>query len=63
MTVIGITPPDFTGTWALVPDLWVPLVLDARLASRPEVLHDRDSGRLAYLGRLATVWREAPRQR
>jgi len=47
VTVIGIAPPDFTGTWATVPDLWVPLVVESRLTSRPEILHrGRIYGRL-----------------
>jgi hypothetical protein len=32
VTVIGITPPDFTGTWPMVPDLWIPLDLQCRVA-------------------------------
>src|SRR5260370_3816358 len=50
--VIGIAPPDFTGTWATVPDLWVPLALDARLAARPEILYDRDFAVCRVYGRL-----------
>jgi hypothetical protein len=50
--VIGIAPPDFTGTWATVPDLWVPVALDARLAARPEILYDRDFTVCRLYGRL-----------
>jgi len=52
VTVVGITPPDFTGTWALVPDLWVTMVVEARLTSRPEILRDRDNSRCRIYGRL-----------
>jgi len=54
VTVIGIAPPDFTGTWATVPDLWVPIVLESRLASRPEMLRDRDNRRYRIYGRLGS---------
>src|SRR6185295_16980919 len=52
VTVIGIAPPDFSGTWALVPDVWVPLVIQSRLNSRPEILNDRESTVGRLYGRL-----------
>ena len=47
VTVVGISPPDFTGMWALVPDLWVPLAVESRLTSGPQIMHrGRVYGRL-----------------
>jgi predicted permease len=42
-TVIGITPHDFLGTAQGVPDLWVPLAMEARLAPDNPMLRDRRS--------------------
>jgi macrolide transport system ATP-binding/permease protein len=62
--VIGIAPPDFTGTWATVPDLWVPLVVQSRLVARPEMLQDRDDRCCRVYGRLGAgvVGRQAEQE-
>jgi macrolide transport system ATP-binding/permease protein len=53
VTVVGITARDFSGTWPSVPNLWLPLSVQARLASRGDPLHERNSVCCRVYGRLA----------
>jgi predicted permease len=52
VTIVGITPRDFAGTWLTVPDLWVPMVVQARLVYRLESLHDESNECCRLYGRL-----------
>lgn len=53
VTIVGITPRDFSGTASTVPDFWVPLALESRLAHNADLLHDRNSVCCRMFGRLA----------
>jgi len=54
LTVIGVAPPDFTGTIAgLVFDLWMPLTLHPALSTTAGLLDDRATRWLSVFGRLA----------
>jgi predicted permease len=52
VTIVGITPRDFTGTAPAVPDLWLPLALQSRLTSKVDTSHDRNSICCRVFGRL-----------
>ncbi len=52
VTVVGITPRDFSGTLPMIPDLWLPLTVQARLMSRAGALSDRHSVCCRLFGRL-----------
>lgn len=59
VTVVGITPRDFSGTWPMVPEFWLPLTLQSRLASpAADLFHDRNFVCCRAYGRL-TVGTEA----
>jgi macrolide transport system ATP-binding/permease protein len=51
VTIAGITPGDFRGTSASVPDLWVTPALESRLDPKSNLLRDRNSHARIY-GRL-----------
>ena len=53
-TIIGITPPEFTGlTLGITPELWVPMGMSATLrADDPDRLKKRDSRWMFVMGRL-----------
>jgi predicted permease len=51
-TVIGIAPRDFIGCDPEVPDLWVPIMMNANVHSGPDMLGDREGGWLFLVGRL-----------
>lgn len=52
--VAGITPKDFTGTFPVVPDFWIPMELQPRLAQNSEILRDRNDVCCRVFGRLRT---------
>ena len=51
-TVIGIAPRDFIGCDPEVPDLWVPIMMNANVHLGPDMLGDREGGWLFLVGRL-----------
>jgi macrolide transport system ATP-binding/permease protein len=51
-TVIGIAPRDFIGCDPEVPDLWVPIMMNANVHLGPDMLADREGGWLFLVGRL-----------
>ncbi|MGH7970929.1 MAG: ABC transporter permease, partial [Limisphaerales bacterium] len=53
-TIVGITPEEFTGTSTLpqVPDLWVPLSMQAQLIPGSDWLHEPDKAQFQILARL-----------
>src|SRR5256714_7254892 len=51
-TVIGIAAPDFRGTEMVAPDVWVPLMMQARLQPHADCLSLRDCSWLKLIGRL-----------
>jgi predicted permease len=51
-TVIGIAPRDFIGCDPEVPDLWVPIMMNANVHLGPDMLLDREAGWLFLVGRL-----------
>ena len=51
-TVIGIAPRDFIGCDPEVPELWVPIMMNANVHSGPDMLADRVGGWLFLVGRL-----------
>ena len=51
-TVIGIAPRDFIGCDPEVPDLWVPIMMNANVHLGPDMLGDRQGGWLFLVGRL-----------
>jgi predicted permease len=55
-TMIGVTPEEFTGTSTLpqVPDIWVPLSMQAQLLRGSDWLHEPDNQQLQILARLKT---------
>lgn len=53
VTIVGITSRDFSGTWPIVPDFWLPLSLQSRLASpAADLIRDRNSVCCRVYGRL-----------
>jgi macrolide transport system ATP-binding/permease protein len=55
-TIVGIAPEEFTGTSTLpqVPDLWVPLSMQAQLLPGTDWLHDPDNPQFQILARVKT---------
>jgi predicted permease len=53
VAIAGITPRDFMGTGAAVPDFWLPVHLAPLLDGDPNWLHDRERTRVRIFGRLA----------
>ena len=51
-TVIGIAPRDFIGCDPEVPDMWVPIMMNANVHLGPDMLGDREGGWLFLVGRL-----------
>jgi len=51
-TIAGIARQGFIGTEPLVPDIWVPLTMQAQLTPGDDRLHDRGSFWLEVVGRL-----------
>src|SRR5262249_15020984 len=41
LTVIGVMPPEFTGTVSVVPDVWVGIGTEDALRGRPSTSSDR----------------------
>ena len=54
VTLVGITPRDFSGTLPMIPDLWLPLTVQASLMSGTDSLRDRKADCCRLFGRLAT---------
>jgi len=53
VTIVGITPHDFTGADMIVPDFWLPVSLLPLLHPNANPLRDREDQHLRILGRLA----------
>jgi predicted permease len=53
VTIIGITPHDFAGTFAGVPDFWLPLSLEPLVHADPNWLRNREHQFYRLFGRLA----------
>jgi predicted permease len=53
VTIAGITPRDFSGTFIGVPDFWFPLNLEPLVHSDPKWLRDREQAPYRMFGRLA----------
>src|SRR5262249_30089248 len=53
VTVVGVTPRDFTGTFPSVPDIWMPLAIRLGMDSKADIFHDRGSLCCRLYGRLA----------
>lgn len=51
-TVIGIAPRDFIGCDPEVPEVWVPIMMNANVHMGPDMLADREGGWLFLIGRL-----------
>jgi putative ABC transport system permease protein len=51
-SIIGVMPSTFVGTEPLVPDLWVPLSMQARVVPGLDLLHLADEPWLLLLGRV-----------
>jgi macrolide transport system ATP-binding/permease protein len=51
-TVIGIAPRDFIGCDPEVPDLWVPIMMNANVHSGPDMLENREDGWIFLVARL-----------
>jgi predicted permease len=51
-SIIGVMPSDFVGTEPLVPDLWVPISMQARVNPGADLLHLADEPWLLLVGRL-----------
>ncbi len=51
-TVIGIAPWDFIGCDPEVPDVWVPIMMNANVHSGPDMLDNREGGWLFVVARL-----------
>jgi len=52
VTIVGVTARDFTGTYPLVPDIWIPAALYYRLAASPGSTFDRNAADFRLYGRL-----------
>ncbi len=59
--VIGITPRDFTGTYPLVPDVWIPAALHYRFDASPAGLLNRKAADFRLYGSLrdGVTWKQA----
>ena len=53
VAIVGITPRDFIGTGAAVPDFWLPLSLEPLVHADENWLRDREAGRYRLFARLA----------
>jgi predicted permease len=53
VTVVGITPHDFGGTFVGAPDFWLPLSLEPLVHADPNWLRNRESQSCRLFGRLA----------
>jgi macrolide transport system ATP-binding/permease protein len=51
-TVIGIAPRNFIGCDPEVPDVWVPIMMNANVHSGPDMLDNREGGWLFLVARL-----------
>jgi predicted permease len=51
-SIVGVMPPDFVGTEPLVPDLWVPISMQARVNPGVDLLHSPEEPWLLMLGRM-----------
>ena len=53
-TILGVASPDFVGTGnpPLVPDVWVPLMMQAKGAPGADWIHDRTRSQLRLVGHL-----------
>jgi putative ABC transport system permease protein len=51
-SIIGVMPSNFVGTEPLVPDLWVPISMQARVNPGADLLHLADEPWLLLLGRV-----------
>jgi hypothetical protein len=54
VAVVGITPRNFNGTLISVPDFWVPLRLQSRMAPRDDFVSDAATTCCRVYGRLRT---------
>jgi hypothetical protein len=54
VTVVGITPHDFVGTWVAVPDFWLPLSIEPLFHADDKSLRDREIRCCRMVGRLAS---------
>jgi len=53
-TIIGIAPQSFAGLqFGVLPDIWVPLTMQAQVMPGPDMLKDRSARWLSIVGRLA----------
>jgi len=52
-SIIGVMAAGFVGTEPIVPDLWVPLSMQARVVPGADLLHQADSAWLLLLGRIS----------
>lgn len=53
-TIIGVAPPRFAGLQVgILPDVWVPLTMQAQIMPGPDLLNDRSARWLSTVGRLA----------
>jgi putative ABC transport system permease protein len=53
VTIVGITPHDFIGTGAAIPNFWMPIGLDPLIHAEGHSLGDRENQRWRLFGRLA----------
>ena len=53
VTIVGVTPRDFVGTGAAVPDFWMPLALEPLVHGDDRWLIDRENARCRVFARLA----------
>jgi macrolide transport system ATP-binding/permease protein len=53
VTIVGITPRDFSGTHLGVPDFWVPLSIEPLIHADPNWLRNREHQLYRMFGRLA----------
>ncbi|MGH9431425.1 MAG: ADOP family duplicated permease [Terriglobia bacterium] len=52
LTVLGITPKDFVGTWQNVPDVWLPMTIEQQIEPGSNWLENRDEDCCSLHGRL-----------
>jgi predicted permease len=53
-TIIGVAPQSFAGLqFGVLPDVWVPLTMQAQVMPGPDMLKDRSARWLSIVGRLA----------
>jgi putative ABC transport system permease protein len=63
-SIIGVMAADFVGTEPLVPDLWVPVSMQARVIPGSDLLHTAEEPWLLLLGRVrpGSTWAAAEQQ-